>query len=597
MTRKRYTYVAVLAMIATVTFGCATTCIPDGTPVVDTYEFTQQTGENPPKMLLFTSISPQWYMYKADYLADMGVKGSMMNGIMHSWDSDIWELPNVFVPDAPKGRIVGEGNPLFDLCKQMNEVCAERGITENSIKVAYYNHVPDWFDDAAWAQAAENFRQGAIFARDAGFRGITLDIEYVGEMYNLDWSGYDSVAYTRKSDEEMLAKAEQRGYEIMVAMIDEFPDMVNWHLPESVYAYGPIARTHVRGMIRALAERDAPGGFHISSEWTYQVVSPKGLLSYYAAVVNSMQDLLDDELMSYWNQRCSINPGLWPLGYYHDVLDDDGNRIGYTGKDETFHGEVVGSYSDKSNNYSVDDFRNQFGTVVTLGSPYFWIYCHGQVLWQMTEEEKVRFYGSTSDILPVDENLSGYIDVMTKAQGIASPHVVEGAALALRGERPSYVGVTPAWRVSGIYPGMPVDVYRTAYTPEIDLDSPEITWKTVRPEGDGLIDLRKHVDERPGFLAYGTADFELDEATPLVFRFGSNDWGTIFLDGKSVFEYAEGSGRVAEPDQDNFVMNVSEGRHTLTIKCGDLGGSAWWYFFRITDLNGESVEGLNWITE
>ena len=80
------------------------------------------------------------------------------------------------------------------------------------------------------------------------------------------------------------------------------------------------------------------------------------------------------------------------------------------------------------------------------------------------------------------------------------------------------------------------------------------------------------MDERAGFLAYGKAEFDVDADMQAVFRFGSNDWGSVFLDGKKVFEYAEKGGRLGEPDQDNFVMNVAKGRHTVLIKCGDLGG-------------------------
>ena len=80
--------------------GCQKSEIPDGTPVVDTYDFAAMESDSAPKMLLFTSISPQWYKHKVDYLAGMGVKGAMMHGMMHSWDSDVWALPNTFVPDA-----------------------------------------------------------------------------------------------------------------------------------------------------------------------------------------------------------------------------------------------------------------------------------------------------------------------------------------------------------------------------------------------------------------------------------------------------------------------------------------------------------------
>ncbi|MDP6125260.1 MAG: hypothetical protein QGH20_05860 [Candidatus Latescibacteria bacterium] len=44
-----------------------------------------------------------------------------------------------------------------------------------------------------------------------------------------------------------------------------------------------------------------------------------------------------------------------------------------------------------------------------------------------------------------------------------------------------------------------------------------------------------------------------------------------------------------------FVMNLGKGRHQVLIKCSDLGGSAWVFFFRVTDLNGEAVDGLSWL--
>jgi len=373
--------------------------------------------------------------------------------------------------------------------------------------------------------------------------------------------------------------------------------MVHWHLPESIHVYGPIAKTHVRGMIRAMADRKAPGGFHMSTEGTYTNTSPKSIVSYYASIVNSVNELLGDELMPYWNERCSINPGLWPLGYYKDVLDDDGNRIGYTGKDEKFHGAVVGSYADKSNNYSVEEFRNQFGTVTAFGAPYFWIYCHGQVLWQMTEEEMARFHGTRSDTLPVDDNLEAYINVMREARPILNPDILEAVERAKAGERPKYVGFPPAWKVTGVYPCTDAEAYRTAYEPEMNPDSPSLIWQTVRPDGQGLVGLREHTGEHGLVLAYGMAEFDLDEDMQVVFRFGSNDWGTVFFDGREVFEFVDHEGRGARVDQDCFVMNLTKGRHMVLIKCGDLGGSAWEYLFRITDMNGNAVDGLRWLEQ
>ena len=580
-----------------------TASVPDGTPFEETCRFAPERPENAPKLLLFVAVTPQWLAHRVEYFASIGVKGVMVKGIMPSWRSDIWQLPNNLVPDAPEGRIVGAENPLFLLCRQTNEACARHGITENSIKVAYYRRVPDWFDDEAWAQAAENFRQCAIFARDAGFRGVTIDIEYIKEMYNLTWSGYDSTGYTRRSDEEMLAAAERRGYQIMSAMVTEFPEMVNWHLPESAHYYGPLAGAHVLGMICALAERDAPGGFHISTEDTYKMVAPRSIVHYTASLGSEMREFLGRgstqypgvDLLDYWDRRGSINLGLWPLGYCRKVRDEHGRVLGWTGREETFHGALVGASADKSANYTVRRFREQLGTVVAIGEPYYWIYCQGQVFWQMTPEEMVRFRGNASDTIHVADNLDEYIAVMREARPIANPSIAGPARLAREGRIGGYAGVPPVWEITGPYAGGTLEAYQTACAPETTPDSPGLEWRAIRATGDGLMDLRESVERRPGFTAYGRAEFELDRAQQVLFRFGCNDWGSIFLDGRKVFEYADPSGRRAVPDQDIFVMNLSPGRHALLIECGDMGGSAWWYSFRITDMNDGPVPGLRWI--
>jgi len=46
--------------VLAVLVGCGSQKIADGTPFAYTHEFAEAPKDNPPKMILFTTISPQW---------------------------------------------------------------------------------------------------------------------------------------------------------------------------------------------------------------------------------------------------------------------------------------------------------------------------------------------------------------------------------------------------------------------------------------------------------------------------------------------------------------------------------------------------------
>jgi hypothetical protein len=570
-------------------------------PPVLTFEYADAKPANAPKVILFASINPRYMEEKADSFAAMGVHGNMFAKLMSNWGDDIWKLPHRYLQKDDGGdlsrspyRVVGEENPLFRACKRMNETCKAKGITENSVKIAYYKEVPDWFDDTAWARIAENFRQVAIFAKGAGFKGITLDIEYINRMYHTSWKGYDRPEYTRKADSLMLKQAELRGYQVLCAMLDEFPDMVYWSLPESIWMYGPIATAHTTGMIRAMAERDAPGGFHMSIENTYRRTRPWRMFHVLTAMERQMAEVLEPASHSYWKRRCSIAPGLWPLGVARKVTDSTGRTLGYTGRWEKFHGKVVGVLADKGGNYSSQEFQRQLGAMVTYGAPYIWIYCNGSVFWRMTEAERLEYAGSRTDTTELGEDVDEYIRVMQEVRPITTPLMVHVANRAREGKPPISTGVVPVWKLSESYPNADSVIYRAGNIPERRSDVATITWKSVKSESNGYIDLKKAVDSRSHRLAYAVTDFVLDETRKIVFRFGCNDWGSVHLDGQRLFGHESGDGRIAQPDKDEYIVTVPKGRHRLMIKCGDFGGRAWEFFFRMSDMDDKPAIGLTW---
>ena len=118
-----------------------------------------------PKTLLFASIPFEYLADRSQHFAQMGVSGTILHGIMHNWDSDVWLVEGDKI-------VVGEGNPTFDRAKAMNSACAKNGIDSNFIKVAFYSELPDWFDDnidtaclaARGHEAAFGSPDGRVFA-------------------------------------------------------------------------------------------------------------------------------------------------------------------------------------------------------------------------------------------------------------------------------------------------------------------------------------------------------------------------------------------------------------------------------------------------
>ena len=128
------------------------------------------------RSLLFATPPFEYVTEIAEYWSELGIGGFLRPDVMRGWQADIWELDD-------GSRIEGDRNPRFATIRRMVEHLNAVGVDDNFIVVPFSKHVPDWFDDAAWASIAQNFRQCARFARMAGFRGIALDDEYIEEQW------------------------------------------------------------------------------------------------------------------------------------------------------------------------------------------------------------------------------------------------------------------------------------------------------------------------------------------------------------------------------------------------------------------------------
>ncbi len=555
-----------------------------------------QPSEPPqPKTLLFSPITPEYLKDTAADWKATGFDGFLLSGIMRNWADDIW---------ASDGDSTTRGmNDLtFRRVKACNDECKKEGIEDNFIKIAFYSHVPLWTDDQAWKGLCLNFYEVARFARKSGCRGIALDIEYVSEQYDLDWEGYDYQGYT---ESELLAAAIIRGQELIQAMLKGYPDMVYLNLPEGITYYGPLAGNLFSGMVQAMAHANAPGGMYLLTEASYDMTSTIGLIHYARNLNSKILSILDKSSADYWNKKCSIALGGWPLGYYRKILDETGEFIGYSGKKEKFGDEVVGSYADKSSRFPVEEFRNQYAGLLLGSKGYCWIYGHGATWWQYSEADIARYGERKNAALPVDENLAAYKAVLkekwmsTENMQLISEKVKNQDPL----EFMRYFNFIPKFMVIGPFGCKTCDNFNHEFPPEKQVNikaeyksgSEKLTWEICSVEpATGYLDFLKYIRPTEWVCSYAYCKVISRKTMPAQIRVGTNDTGTLWFNGDKIV--AKNMERSAVLDDDVQPVQLQKGENTILIKVCNTEMN-WGLYLRITDTDGNAITNLNYWPE
>jgi hypothetical protein len=131
---------------------------------------------------------------------------------------------------------------------------------QHNFVMAYIDKPGDAFNDQAWAVTTQNWRNLARAARNAGLQGIFFD----NEQYYKQWINYpEDYSNPTHSLREYELKTQQRGREIMEAMVEEFPaiTLLVFHGP---YASEPKTPKSVRRNQAGLAtERELTGPFFV----------------------------------------------------------------------------------------------------------------------------------------------------------------------------------------------------------------------------------------------------------------------------------------------------------------------------------------------
>ena len=543
-----------------------------------------------PHTLLFSPITPE---YLRDSVADWGhtrFDGFLLSGIMRNWLDDIWATDG-------DSTTRGKDDKTFQRVKSCNDACFKYGITENFIKVAFYKHVPLWTDDAAWKKLEQNFAEAARFAKMSRCRGIALDIEYVSEQYDLDWKGYDYKNYSKK---DLRTAAIKRGRELVQAMLQNYPKMVFLNLPEGIEYYGPLATDLFVGMVQGMAEANAPGGLHLLTEHSYSMTSVLGLLHYVQKLQSDILKALDNSSSQYWNKKCSIALGGWPLGYYRSINDENGNFLGYSGHKEIFGDRVVGSYADKSSRFSPQEFRNQYAGML-LGSKYYcWIYGHGATWWQFSDADVKKYGNVGNSALPVDEQLDAFKNII-RHKWMGTPRMRELALMVRENKKQDFMnlmGFMKTFQVIGPFGCQTCNNFSHEFPPEKEINfagrykarTGTLKWQkcSVDPE-TGYLDFVKYFKPKDWVCAYAFCKVTSPGAIDAQIRLGTNDTGTLWFNGKEIL--AKNTERAAMPDADVLPVHLRQGENNILIKVCNTELN-WGLYLRVTDADGNPLHGL-----
>ena len=154
------------------------------------------------------------------------------------------------------------------------------------------------------------------------------------------------------------------------------------------------------------------------------------------------------------------------------------------------------------------------------------------------------------------------------------------------------------WLILGTFDNTDGIGYNTAYIPEdttqIDLTAKyegvgeQISWKKFTDDAfDGYIDFGKDINWR---VSYAWTTVTSPDEREVQFRFGSDDQGKIWLNGKEVF--ANPNGGLVKIDSDTIPVTLKAGKNTILVKVCN-GELSWGFYFRITDADGKPFEDLH----
>lgn len=554
-----------------------------------------------PKTLLY-SVSPDELLADGQAWIDLGYGGFFLTGVAGEWSGDVWAADG-----AP--WTVGASDETLRKVRKATAACGARGA--EVFLTSAFSHPFDWFDDVAWQLIEERFRQMAIFARESGCKGLAIDIEYVHQQYHFNWEGYRFDKYSRA---DLVETIRRRMTGVAAAMYDAFPEMVLLTLPESMATLG----SHVQNAwLEEAARRNAPGGFHLCTEYTYRRPNARFMLGHAWMINDLYSRTLSAQALGYWRTHGSIAGGIWTFG---EDPDD-------------FHGAPS----------SPAEFRQAFAASLMEGGRYNWIYSHNARPWMIGRE-------STETARP--EGLEQYTEIVRKREVITNPEYVQiarsirkagdaeyekvlgltivptlagpreelevglmpvkiyGSSLQaslreplwdlglrlLRGEdidRGQALGTRTEWQLIGPFDNKANAGFDTVYPPEQSIDlaakydtaSGPVAWIPYKaPPKNASVDLASVFQPIDDVCAYALCYLETATEQQVHLRVGANDGWKLWAGNALVMSYPDNGRTIL--DREVIPVTLKPGKTPILLKVCNLKKD-WGFIFRVTTPDGK----------
>jgi len=154
------------------------------------------------------------------------------------------------------------------------------------------------------------------------------------------------------------------------------------------------------------------------------------------------------------------------------------------------------------------------------------------------------------------------------------------------------------WLVIGPFDNSEQKGFNTTYPPEkeIDLDATyqamgkEAKWfRPYKPSDYGYVDFNRLMTPNDNTVAYALCYIYSDKPRVVLFKTGSDDTITMWLNDEKVLE--KKVYRAPKCDEDETKVSLKKGENKVLIKVCESYGE-WGFFFRVTDLKGNFIEGL-----
>ena len=215
----------------------------------------------------------------------------------------------------------------------------------------------DWFDPA-WDGIVQNGSLVAKLAKDAGFKGIFLDVEdYRGSLG--PWKGrhiFDYEVYPYKDKhtrKEFTAQLQLRGRQFMQAVVDAYPDITIIMIQNTGWGKENQLGFFVRGMLEAKGQATLIDGLELG----YKKVTRKE----FAGLRKTAEGLQPQEKLF---ESMQYAFGLW--------VDPTPDKFGGWHTDPAdFH----------KNFYSAKEWENTLYAALTESDKYVWLYTWHESVW------------------------------------------------------------------------------------------------------------------------------------------------------------------------------------------------------------------------